>query len=157
MKKLIKDQVETKRGEIESAIVKPIFRTSTNYRRFPKKYIILDNTRITESAGYITAQQRIENIINAGHRLEMYRKEQFDFPNGKIDESFNDPTRSPNFDMADASTLALETDSRLSAQKAKAEAEENKIKEEKEKQIAEDQKEFEKWKSKKSEKSEKSD
>lgn len=110
-----------KKGDIESAIVKPIFRTSTNYRRFPKVIPELDKTRITESAGYITAKQRIENMILAGQRLVDYRKEQFDFqPDEEIDPDFTDPTRSKNFDMADATQMGMAADARLQDQKQAA-------------------------------------
>ena len=33
-----------------------------------------------ETAGYIPAQKRIENLINAGQRLKEFRESQFDFP-----------------------------------------------------------------------------
>ena len=58
---------------------------------------------LVEKAGYIPAQARIENMILAGQRLVEHRKEMYDFSDGKdIDESFTDPTRSKNYDMADA-------------------------------------------------------
>jgi len=62
------------------------------------------NSGITkvERAGYIPAQKRIENLMLAGQRLVQSRKEAFDFPDGKIDFSFTDPTRTKGFDMADA-------------------------------------------------------
>ena len=44
-------------------------------------------------------------MIMAGQRLRSYRAEQFDFPDGEIDESFSDPTRSGNFDLADGTML----------------------------------------------------
>lgn len=67
-----------------------------------------------ETAGYLSAQKRIENMMLAGQRLVTARKEMYDFaPDQDIDESLSDPTRSPNFDMADASQIALEMDSKL--------------------------------------------
>lgn len=57
---------------------------------------------LVEVAGYISAQKRIENMILAGQRLIAYRREQFDFEEGSVDEDFNDPTRSSNYDLADA-------------------------------------------------------
>jgi len=88
-----------------------------------------------ESAGYIPPKIQIENMILAGKRLDDARKEQYDFgPDDKIDENFVDPTRNPNFDMADASALADQVKENLQASakkrdkaiaesKAKAEAE----------------------------------
>lgn len=73
-----------------------------------------------EKNGYISAQKRIENLILAGQRLIESRKQQFDFIGNEIDEDFYDPTRDPNFDMADASQIALSVDTRLKAQKAAA-------------------------------------
>lgn len=73
-----------------------------------------------EKVGYIPAQKRIENLILAGQRLIESRKNQFDFIGNEIDEEFYDPTRDPNFDMADASQLAFSVDSRLKVQKASA-------------------------------------
>lgn len=57
---------------------------------------------LIEKAGYVSAQKRIENLMLAGQRLSDYRKEQFDFEDGKIDEDAYDPTRRKDFDMADA-------------------------------------------------------
>lgn len=55
-----------------------------------------------ETAGYMRAQTRIENMINAGQRLVEYRKTQFDFDGENIDEDYYDPTRNKNLDMAEA-------------------------------------------------------
>lgn len=70
---------------------------------------------IVETAGYIPAKNRIENMILAGQRLVDYRKSQFDFEDhDKIDETFSDPTRRPNYDLADAT----QDNYRLEAEKA---------------------------------------
>lgn len=55
-----------------------------------------------ETAGYIPAQVRIEQIIDAGRRLVDYRKEQFDYSNGEDDLSPDIRTRSKSYDLADA-------------------------------------------------------
>lgn len=60
---------------------------------------------MVETAGYIPPKRQIEQFMLAGKRLELSRREMFDFPDGKEVE-FSDPTRSPNFDMADATMLA---------------------------------------------------
>lgn len=70
---------------------------------------------LVERAGYISAQKRIENMILAGQRLVDYRKSQFDFEGDKIDFDFDDPTRNPNFDMADASQLKYQAEANLAA------------------------------------------
>lgn len=62
--------------------------------------------RIVETAGYRSAKFQIEELMAAGKRLTDFRKGQYDFPEGtQVDEKFSDPTRSPNFDMADASAI----------------------------------------------------
>jgi len=61
---------------------------------------------IVERAGYMPPKIQIEAMINAGRRLNEARAEQFDFPDGKIDDNFVDPTRDPNFDLADATRLS---------------------------------------------------
>nr|QJB19359.1 MAG: hypothetical protein [Microvirus sp.] len=59
--------------------------------------------RLVEKAGYIPAKDRIENMILAGQRLIEHRMSMYDFESNKeLDESYYDPTRSKNFDMADA-------------------------------------------------------
>nr|WAE43495.1 MAG: hypothetical protein [Microviridae sp.] len=63
---------------------------------------------MVETAGYISSQQQIENLINAGQRLDDYRKMQYDSDQEGYDEDTSfDVTRSANFDMADASQLSL--------------------------------------------------
>ena len=97
------------------------FRTA--YDRPPVKLEINKDEKLVETAGYIPAQKRIENMINAGQRLVDYRKSQYDFDDEKsIDPDFRDPGRSLNFDMADATQLQLSTAERLRASQARQEA-----------------------------------
>lgn len=78
---------------------------------------------IVERTGYIPAQKRIENLINAGQRLKDFRSDQFDFPDEKsINDEFFDPTRRKNFDMADASQMSYQTEHNIKqSQRLKAE------------------------------------
>jgi hypothetical protein len=63
---------------------------------------------LVERAGYVDAKSRIERMMSAGQRLVASRQVEFDFPQGtEIDESFVNPTRSGNYDMADAYQTAL--------------------------------------------------
>lgn len=55
-----------------------------------------------ETAGYVSPKRRIEALLNAGMRLQQARKENYDFPDGKIDHNFFDPTRRKDYDMVDA-------------------------------------------------------
>jgi len=67
---------------------------------------------ITEQAGYLPPQVQIEQMMEAGRRLADYRKEQFDALYD-VDDVELDPTRSPGFDMADASALMMEKKKKL--------------------------------------------
>jgi len=76
----------------------------THWRRPPKHPEEMDPLTKTESAGYIPPKKQIENLIEAGRRLQEYRKEMYDFPEGEdVDESYEDPTRGPGYDLADFS------------------------------------------------------
>ena len=70
--------------------------------------------RLVEKAGYIPAKDRIENMILAGQRLIEHRMSMYDFDSNKeLDESFYDPTRSKNFDLADAFQLSQNAENNL--------------------------------------------
>nr|WAE43379.1 MAG: hypothetical protein [Microviridae sp.] len=77
---------------------------------------------ITEQSGYISPQRQIEDMILAGRRLAEGRG-QFDWPDGEnIDESASDPTRSLNYDSADAFQDSLKVMASLAASQAAAKA-----------------------------------
>lgn len=79
----------------------------SSFKRPEKVYEMFDPAdTIVETAGYITVQQRINNMMVSGERLKLARAEKYDFKQGEpVDENFNDPTRDPNFDLADASQI----------------------------------------------------
>lgn len=86
-----------------------------------RKYEVLDSKSETEQAGYIPPQIQIENMILAGERLNQTRKEMYDFSSAdEIDEDAFDPTRRGNFDLADASQMAMETEMSLREQALEA-------------------------------------
>lgn len=66
---------------------------------------------MVETAGYMTAEQRITSLINAGQRLTDYRKAHYDIQDGEeIPPDIQpDPTRAGNFDLADATMLKSQT------------------------------------------------
>ena len=68
---------------------------------------------LVETAGYVSAEKRITNLLLAGQRLDSARKEAYDFPDGQIDENFVDPTRASNYDIADAYQDSLDVNRRL--------------------------------------------
>ena len=67
---------------------------------------------MVETAGYVPAKLRIEQIIDAGKRLVEYRKEQFDYTEGEDDMTPDIRTRSKSYDLADASQDLMEINSR---------------------------------------------
>ena len=79
-----------------------------------RKYEVLDSQSKTEQAGYIPPQIQIENMILAGERLNQTRMDMYDFSSAdEIDEDAYDPTRRANFDLADASQMAMQTEMSL--------------------------------------------
>ena len=92
-------------------------RFNTQYDRVRQPAESNSGITLVERAGYIPAQQRIENLMLAGQRLAQARKEMYDFPDGKIDLNFIDPTRSKNYDLADGFQDGLKVEARLKAQK----------------------------------------
>ena len=86
-----------------------------------RQYEVLDPHSETEQAGYIPPQVQIENMMLAGQRLDQSRKAMFDFASEEeIDEDAFDPTRRGNFDLADASQMAMETEMSLRDQALEA-------------------------------------
>lgn len=102
----------------------------SQYVRPPKVCVEINSgKKLVETAGYIPAQIRIENLINAGMRLADFRSDQFDFPDGRFPEDYEDVTRKPSFDMADASQIANSIDINKTIENIKS-AKKNKQKEE---------------------------
>jgi len=72
----------------------------------------------TEKAGYIPAKRRIEDMILAGKRLDLARKEQFDFEIGKDRDGEIDPFRRPGVDLAEVSQARRQVRARYKAAQA---------------------------------------
>lgn len=89
---------------------------NTHYNRTRSEPEKNNGKSLVESAGYIPAKIRIENLILAGKRLSESRKEQYDFPDGNIDFSFSDPTRKKNLDLGEAFQMSLQVQNRLKNQ-----------------------------------------
>lgn len=85
----------------------------TNYNRKPEPGEKNSGEKLVESAGYIPADRKIMDMINAGERLQAYRSG-YEFNEDEVPDGYYDPTREPNFDMADASELAINTMEKLS-------------------------------------------
>ena len=70
---------------------------------------------VTENYGFINTERQIKNMMMSGERLYRARAQMFDLQEGDdFDENYPlDPTRSPNFDLADASRLKEELGVRM--------------------------------------------
>ena len=95
-------------------------------RKRPAKVLeVNDGESLVETAGYISAEQRITNMMLAGQRLVESRRVMYDLQgeyNDATIHEFSDPTRSPNYDLADATQDAMSTNARLRAFQARQEA-----------------------------------
>lgn len=72
--------------------------------------------RKVQVVGYIPLAKRISDMVACGIRLKQAREELFDIPASSEvddDEIQLDPTRSPGFDMADASVMARDLKARI--------------------------------------------
>ena len=87
----------------------------TQYNTKPSPPEVGGGEKLVEVAGYIPAHKQINNLINAGQRLVAARAEMYDFPDGEIDENFSDPTRNGNFDLADATQINLQMETKARA------------------------------------------
>lgn len=110
----------------------------TQRKRPPRKSEMNTGELKMETAGYIPAKDQIMNIINAGRRLENYRRENYDFEPGQKEYDFPIPDRAPNFDMADASRIAEEVQDSLDLQAESLKQTKDKEAKEKADQIAKD-------------------
>lgn len=93
---------------------------------------------LVERAGYRNTQTQVAEFMGAGIALLASRAKKygdyFDYPDGKVPDYVQpDPTRSGNFDLADASQMGREVKARLKERErvlrleAKAEAERAKL------------------------------
>lgn len=86
----------------------------TRYRQDPLVLEAGGGEILVETAGYVPADIRIQEFIEAGIRLGEYRKEAYDFgADEEVDFSEADPLRSKAIDIAEVSTLAREVTKRL--------------------------------------------
>jgi len=67
----------------------------------------------TEKAGYLPAKKIIEQMIMAGMRLKSFREDNYDLgPEDEDDGEYIDVTRTPGFDLADASQISMDLNRR---------------------------------------------
>ena len=110
----------TKSVQIVMPLVDIIYIDVNKAKTRKKSYEEVDPSSETEQAGYIPATKQIENMILAGRRLDSSRL-QYDFASEEeIDEELYDPTRSGNFDLADATQAQIAVQQSLQEQAVKA-------------------------------------
>lgn len=99
----------------------------TKFKRPEKRYEVNSGEKLVETAGYIPARIQIEEFIAAGKRLNAARAEQYDFSGTQKDDETDmlDPTRSPNFDLADGSAYKSEVRRRLNENRKNPETKED--------------------------------
>lgn len=87
----------------------------TKYNREKQPGEINSGEILVDKAGYVSKHKRIKAIMDAGERLIAARREMYDYIQNAPDDETEpdiDPTRSPNFDMADATQLTMEINER---------------------------------------------
>ena len=96
----------------------------TNYVRPDRRKEVGGGPRIVEASGYIPTKVQVENMLIAGQRLNEYRREQYDFSGDEEipDDVKPDPTRNPEFDLADATRIGRIANENLVKAQKEAEA-----------------------------------
>lgn len=98
-----------------------VFQTHFNKQQFRPE--TNSGEMITEQAGYVPPAVQINQFIQAGQRLDAFKKGVYEFTTDKdVPDDYVDPTRMVGFDLADASAMTLEVKNRLKAQALEAQA-----------------------------------
>lgn len=90
------------------------------YDQFHRPPVVMeenDGKSIVEMAGYIPAHIQIQQMMEAGERLNRSRRDQYDYASEEEDDGRIDPTRDSNFDLSDASRILNDVDSKITAAK----------------------------------------
>ncbi len=75
-----------------------------------------DGPTIVERDGYRSVEDQVMELVNAGELLREQRRGLYDFESEEdVDDALEDPTRTPNYDMADASEALGAIDARRRA------------------------------------------
>jgi len=99
---------------------------NTKYKRKEVIGEINSGEIIVDKFDYVPPQVQINRMIQAGERLKIARREHYDFGNDEeVPDDFIDPTRAPDFDLADAS--AFQEAWELKKQELSEKAEQEKI------------------------------
>lgn len=107
----------------------------TQYSNIPMKNDKLGGKRITEIGTYVPSDKLIKSFINAGRVIEGARQVVYDFPDDIDDGRAPDPTRRPDFDLADFTRLQRQLMESLSEQNKSSDSEKAEISEHKEESV----------------------
>jgi len=95
------------------------FNTPYNRKQSPGE--IPGTVRIVETTGYRSTKQQVAEYMAAGLQLQNYRNQMYDFETeDKVDEDYEDRTRSTGYDPADATQDLRNAEIRLRQQAAVA-------------------------------------
>lgn len=85
-------------------MVNEYIRFQSQYSHKPYDGEVISSKSIVDPSGYVDAQTRIENLMRAGERLDEYRRDMYQYgPDDDYDDdSSDDPTMEPGYDLADA-------------------------------------------------------
>lgn len=90
----------------------------TKYNRPPRKAEVFTTEELVETGSYRPVNDVISNMILAGKRLEA-SVQGYEFSDGEeVPEDYEDPTRTPGYDLADASRDLAAAQERLAYAKA---------------------------------------
>jgi hypothetical protein len=103
--------------------------------------------KLVETAGYVDSAVRIARMIKTTENMDLFRTLQvekmkaagfYDFPDGNPDHNFEDPTRTPGFDLADLDKVREQLEERIKLVKQKHQEKIKQQTEEAEKQKAQE-------------------
>lgn len=87
-------------------------------------FVERDKVSMTEQT-YISRDKQIASFIRSGERLQAFRREDFDYPDGIVpDDAKPNPMDALGFDLSDAFLLSKELQAKIAAAKARAAVEE---------------------------------
>ena len=102
-----------------------MFQTQYNREKHTRHPEVNSGEILVETAGYLSTEKRINNMLLAGQRLMESRRIQYDLEGDYDNEDIDlDPTRDPGYDLADATQAMLSLEQKAESQKPRKETEE---------------------------------
>ena len=96
-----------------------MFQTQYNRDKHTRHPEVNSGEILVETAGYLSTEKRINNMLLAGQRLVESRRTEYDLEGDYDNEDIDlDPTRDPGYDLADATQDMLSLEQKAESQKA---------------------------------------